>query len=148
MRLALACIFLVGCSTPDVVCGPFSVYGRTDCADFQKLERLLSMPVREALNLDPEAAYSFEEPWPDLPPLSFFQGATVVYQDSPVNCSGAVVGGCATGSVVYLHDPGALGHEVMHLIEHGHLVYNPRHSGWDTNGYYNFGVAFAYKEAE
>jgi hypothetical protein len=160
----LLLLALAACGAPIVSkCryGPIVIEGRVrlDCealtAAGDTLRALYTKPLREAIVLDPEAGYSFEDPWPSPSPVErwggfdeAFEGYIVVIDETLETSCGTA--GCHRGAVTELGlagAPGSWGHESLHFLEcRAGDCDNVNHVGWDINGYQNFGDAYWYAE--
>ncbi len=164
MRLLLALTLLTGCGAPIVdrcYYGPIEVLSEVplDCLAVEEagsvLEAMYRKPLREALALDPDTGYSFEQPWPEVSPAArwggfdgAFRGYTVVIQDvESVTCNGKLVAGCHDGSTTYMpaRTQRAFAHESLHFLEcRAGDCHNVDHLGWAENGYTSFGTAYSF----
>lgn len=166
MRVALL-LALCACGPPIVTeCryGPIVIAGEValDCAAViasgDVLRAIHTKPLREAIALDPQAGYSFEDPWPSPPPVDrwggfdeAFRGYRVVVLDTTeAQCGDKVAAGCNNHAETHLGLAGApmsWAHESLHFLEcRAGNCDNVGHVGWAENGYANLGIAYAYVE--
>lgn len=150
---ALALLLLAGCHGYKSRCsyGPIEVLSDSalDCdavaSSGAALRRAFEAPTaRKAFDLDPQASYSFETPWPVSVDFdAAFAGYTVIAETDPVSCGSFLDrGGCNSGNVTTLAAPTFWAHEALHFLEAKQGITNTTHAGWGDNGYTNLATAY------